>query len=179
MWLFRDCLHHFSISSETLKQKPRLHTTASLHQTFWGWLQVWSRSAALTLVRAGQVHGGAGPCSCPVPTSTPAGTPTLPPASLQSTEEQSSYCQGWCINDRNTNTWGWCLMKGEDHTLLHSAQLSPAQTDDNYYELSVRYQRTRKLLEAPASLGGDHRRADAWWQQSQGSLLVIAALGEL
>lgn len=54
------CLHHFPISSKTPKQKRSLHTTASLPQTFWGRLQVWSGSAAPTPARAGQVRGGAG-----------------------------------------------------------------------------------------------------------------------
>lgn len=61
----------------------------------------------------------------------------------------------------------------------HSLQLSPAQNDDNCCELSLCYQRMKKLLEAPASLAGDRERADAQRQQSQGSLLVIAALCEL
>lgn len=83
------------------------------------------------------------------------------------------------MDDGNANARSWCLRKGEDHTLHHSLQLSPAQNDDNCCELSARYQRMKKLLEAPASLAGDRERAVAQRQQSQGSLLVIAALREL
>lgn len=176
LWLFTP-LFHFIQNTEA-EAEPAYNSIPSpdLLGPIAGLLWFCSTDAGPS--RAGTRRGRTEPCSCPGPTSSPAGTLALPPAPRQPTEERSSYCQGWCIDDGNANARSWCLRKGEDHTVHHSLQLSPAQ-NDNCCELSLCYQRMKKLLEAPTFLAGDRERADAQRQQSQGSLLVIAALREL